>query len=142
MARPSGTQPDSPHNAYLAYQQLLAQQLCSAASCGRQTTCCTAGIQSLFPGCCYLRRATFFRAHFRMTGPAAVNLGVPPLKCMLHLFSVAWPAPIRERALLISGNLAAGERLPPAVIPMQNAAAGMAFMQRRWLHVGRQSVTG
>ena len=37
----------------------------------------------------------------------------------------------------MSGNLTERKRAPPAVIPANKAAAGLAFYQRRWFHVSR-----
>ena len=39
----------------------------------------------------------------------------------------------------MSGNLTESKRAPPALIPANKAAAGLAFYQRRWFHVPRDT---
>lgn len=53
--------------------------------------------------------------------------------------SVAAAAPIKQNALLLSGNLADEKRIPLSVIPVDKAAAGMAFFSRRWFHITRSA---
>jgi hypothetical protein len=62
--------------------------------------------------------------------------------CNLCACSVAVPGPLKENSFLISGNLTAGVRAPPAVVPAQKTAAGLAFYERRWFHISRSAVGG